>query len=106
MYDVSLKLWRIQKQLDDDALGFVALLDPSSSSSSSSSAAGSKKTADGAAGKKGKGSKQSKRKAPDELWNDGNPPPRANPLDSFLVESPPKNSNLNDPSLDVLCLLR
>ncbi len=82
-----------------------ALLDPSSSSSSSANSASSKKNAD-TSGKKGKGSKQSKRKAPDELWNDGNPPERQNALDIHLVEHPPKNSTLSDPSLDVLCLLR
>jgi hypothetical protein len=43
-----------------------ALLDPSSSSSSSANSACSKKNAD-TSGKKGKGSNQSKRKAPDEL---------------------------------------
>lgn len=69
-------------------------------------------------GKKGKGAKQSKRKATDELWNDGNPPERINPLHPFLVEKLPRmspstyTSNLStpqsgiDPSLDVLCLLR
>ena len=71
-----------------------------------------------AAGKKGKGAKQSKRKATDELWNEGNPPERTNPLHPFLVEKLPRMTqtsyvtNTNaiqsgvDPSLDVLCLLR
>ena len=69
-------------------------------------------------GKKGKGAKQSKRKATDELWNEGNVPERINPLHPFLVEKLPRMSastytanvssspNTTDPSLDVLCLLR
>ena len=69
-------------------------------------------------GKKGKGAKQSKRKATDELWNEGNVPERVNPLHPFLVEKLPRMSpstyattvnsppNGSDPSLDVLCLLR
>lgn len=58
-------------------------------------------------GKKGKGSaKQSKRKAADELWSEGNPPERLNPLDAFLVGKLPKFMNIEDPSLEVLCLLR
>ncbi len=70
----------------------------------------SKHKSDGKKGTKGS-SKQSKRKAPpDELWNEGKPPERAGPLDSFLVDQLPKttssSSGLNDPSLDVLCLLR
>ena len=36
-------------------------------------------------GKKGKGSKQSKRKAPDELWNEGNPPEAVNPANLLMV---------------------
>ena len=57
-------------------------------------------------GKKGKGGKwHSKRKAPDELWNDGTPPDRTNPLMNFLADKLPREY-LQDPSLDVLCLLR
>lgn len=71
---------------------------------------GSKASSSGASsssgGKKGKGSKHSKRKAPDELWSEGNPPERKNPLDAFLVDKLPKLSSIQDPSLDVLCLLR
>merc|ERR1719228_2063889 len=56
-------------------------------------------------GKKGKGGKwHSKRKAPDELWNDGTPPERHNPLINFLADKLPREY-LQDPSLDVLCLL-
>ena len=43
-------------------------------------------------GKKGKGAKQSKRKATDELWNEGNVPERVNPLHPFLVEKLPRMS--------------
>merc|ERR1719447_2461622 len=57
-------------------------------------------------GKKGKGGKwHSKRKAPDELWNDGAAPDRVNPLINFLADKLPREY-LQDPSLDVLCLLR
>jgi len=56
--------------------------------------------------KKGKGGKwQSKRKAPDELWTEGVPPDRTNPLIVFLADKLPREY-LQDPSLDVLCLLR
>ena len=42
-------------------------------------------------GKKGKGGKwHSKRKAPDELWNEGNPPDRVNPLINFLADKLPR----------------
>ena len=45
----------------------------------------------GAAGKKGKGGKgHSKRKAPDELWNEGTPPERVNPLQPFLSDKLPR----------------
>jgi hypothetical protein len=92
------RIFRILTQKKDQpVIFFSAVLDPSSSSSSSS-CTGSKKG--------GKGSKQSKRKAPDELWNEGNTPERLNPIDLYLVDSPPKSSTLTDPSVDVLCLLR
>jgi len=59
-------------------------------------------------GKKGKGGKwHSKRKAPDELWTEGTPPERVNPLVNFLADKLPRDREyLQDPSLDVLCLLR
>ena len=74
-------------------------------------------------GKKGKGGKwHSKRKAPDELWTDGLPPDRTNPLIVFLADKLPREylqvsqkvmfslpeapCLWQDPSLDVLCLLR
>ena len=95
----------------------------STSTSLTSSAKQGSSKADSSSGnttgaKKGKGAKQSKRKATDELWNEGNPPERVNPLHPFLVEKLPRmspstyttniSSPLNgiDPSLDVLCLLR
>ena len=62
------------------------LSEPSTSSSSSkskkdsSSSSSKQKSASG-----GKGSKQSKRKATDELWTEGNPPDSVNPLHPFLV---------------------
>merc|ERR1719308_24543 len=66
----------------------------------------SKKGGECSSGKKGKGGKwHSKRKAPDELWNDGAPPERHNPLINFLADKLPREY-LQDPSLDVLCLLR
>ena len=54
----------------------------------------------------GKGSNKSKRKAPDDLWNEGQAPSMQNPLTPFLVDKLPINSSLDDPSLEVLCLLR
>lgn len=68
--------------------------------------AGSKKGGECSSGKKGKGGKwHSKRKAPDELWNEGTPPDRTNPLINFLADKLPREY-LQDPSLDVLCLIR
>ena len=60
----------------------------------------------GQKGHGGKGSNKSKRKAPDELWNEGQAPTLQNPLTPFLVEKLPTSTNLDDPSLEVLCLLR
>ena len=61
----------------------------------------------GQKGHGGKGSNKSKRKAPDELWNEGQAPALQNPLTPFLVDKlPTSNPNLKDPSLEVLCLLR
>ena len=66
----------------------------------------SKKGGECSSGKKGKGGKwHSKRKAPDELWTEGTPPERTNPLVNFLADKLPRDY-LQDPSLDVLCLLR
>ena len=76
--------------------------DPSASTPSSSSS----KTDAAGGSKKGKGSKQSKRKAPDELWNEGNPPEAVNPANLLMVPNLSKMMNSEDPSLDVLCLLR
>ncbi|XP_023345840.1 E3 ubiquitin-protein ligase TRIP12 [Eurytemora carolleeae] len=67
----------------------------------------SKKGAAEAASKKGKGGKgQAKRKAPDELWNEGVVPERPNPLISFLEDKLPKEFLHQDPSVDVLNLIR
>ena len=60
----------------------------------------------GQKGHGGKGSNKSKRKAPDELWNEGLAPCLQNPLTPFLVDKLPTSNNLDDPSLEVLCLLR
>ena len=56
----------------------------------------------------GKGSNKSKRKAPDDLWTEGQAPSMQNPLTPFLVDKLPINSSSqqDDPSLEVLCLLR
>lgn len=78
--------------------------DPCASVPSSSTSSSSKSDAGGS--KKGKGSKQSKRKAPDELWNEGNPPEVINPANLLTVPNLSKMMTSEDPSLDVLCLLR
>jgi len=76
---------------------------PAAEEGSSSS---SRKGGECSGSRKGKGGKwHSKRKAPDELWNDGCPPERTNPLVNFLAARLPREY-LQDPSLDVLCLLR
>lgn len=79
--------------------------DPASLASSVGSS--QSRTGKSEAGKKGKGSsKQSKRKATDELWNEGTTPFRNNPLQPYLVNKLVGCPNLQDPSLEVLCLLR
>lgn len=42
----------------------------------------------------------------DELWHDGVCPKIANPLDNYLISTPPDNISFDDPSLDVVILLR
>ncbi|XP_069831692.1 E3 ubiquitin-protein ligase TRIP12 isoform X3 [Dendropsophus ebraccatus] len=42
----------------------------------------------------------------DELWHDGVCPRIANPLDNYLISTPPENITFDDPSLDVVILLR
>ncbi|XP_066454271.1 E3 ubiquitin-protein ligase TRIP12 isoform X8 [Eleutherodactylus coqui] len=42
----------------------------------------------------------------DELWHDGVCPKIANPLDNYLISTPPENITFDDPSLDVVILLR
>ncbi|KAM4771356.1 E3 ubiquitin-protein ligase TRIP12 [Rhinophrynus dorsalis] len=42
----------------------------------------------------------------DELWHDGMCPKVINPLESYLISAPPENITFDDPSLDVVILLR
>ncbi|KAM5163467.1 E3 ubiquitin-protein ligase TRIP12 isoform 3-T5 [Mantella aurantiaca] len=42
----------------------------------------------------------------DELWHDGICPKVSNPLDNYLIPTPPENITFDDPSLDVVILLR
>ncbi|XP_039412898.1 E3 ubiquitin-protein ligase TRIP12 isoform X3 [Corvus cornix cornix] len=42
----------------------------------------------------------------DELWHDGVCPSVLNPLEIYLVSTPPENITFEDPSLDVILLLR
>ncbi|KAM4693958.1 E3 ubiquitin-protein ligase TRIP12 isoform 3-T6 [Discoglossus pictus] len=42
----------------------------------------------------------------DELWHDGICPKVMNPLESYLISAPPENITFDDPSLDVVLLLR
>ncbi|XP_066883222.1 E3 ubiquitin-protein ligase TRIP12 isoform X32 [Kogia breviceps] len=42
----------------------------------------------------------------DELWNDGVCPSVSNPLEVYLIPTPPENITFEDPSLDVILLLR
>ncbi|XP_063298363.1 E3 ubiquitin-protein ligase TRIP12 isoform X3 [Pelobates fuscus] len=42
----------------------------------------------------------------DELWHDGICPKVANPLEMYLISVPPDNITFDDPSLDVVILLR
>uniref|UniRef100_A0A8C3IIE0 E3 ubiquitin-protein ligase n=1 Tax=Chrysemys picta bellii TaxID=8478 RepID=A0A8C3IIE0_CHRPI len=42
----------------------------------------------------------------DELWHDGVCPSVSNPLEVYLVFTPPENITFEDPSLDVILLLR
>lgn len=42
----------------------------------------------------------------DELWHDGICPSISNPLEVYLISSPPENITFEDPSLDVVILLR
>ena len=67
---------------------------------------GGKKSTGGGGGKGSSSKGQSKRKATDELWTEGNPPESVNPLHPFLVARPAKLAGVQDPSVEVLCLLR
>ncbi|XP_023788950.1 E3 ubiquitin-protein ligase TRIP12 isoform X4 [Cyanistes caeruleus] len=42
----------------------------------------------------------------DELWHDGVCPSVLNPLEIYLISTPPENITFEDPSLDVILLLR
>ncbi|XP_075426312.1 E3 ubiquitin-protein ligase TRIP12 isoform X2 [Ascaphus truei] len=42
----------------------------------------------------------------DELWHDGICPHISNPLETYLLSAPPENITFDDPSLDVVVLLR
>ncbi|XP_048460191.1 E3 ubiquitin-protein ligase TRIP12-like isoform X1 [Rhincodon typus] len=42
----------------------------------------------------------------DELWHDGVCPPVGNPLETYLLSGPPDGITFEDPSLDVILLLR
>uniref|UniRef100_A0A7N5JTK9 E3 ubiquitin-protein ligase n=1 Tax=Ailuropoda melanoleuca TaxID=9646 RepID=A0A7N5JTK9_AILME len=42
----------------------------------------------------------------DELWHDGVCPSVSNPLEVYLISTPPENITFEDPSLDVILLLR
>ncbi|GCC17505.1 hypothetical protein chiPu_0017579 [Chiloscyllium punctatum] len=42
----------------------------------------------------------------DELWHDGVCPPVGNPLEAYLLSGPPDGITFEDPSLDVILLLR
>ncbi|XP_066136022.1 E3 ubiquitin-protein ligase TRIP12 isoform X11 [Saccopteryx bilineata] len=42
----------------------------------------------------------------DELWHDGVCPSVSNPLEVYLIPAPPENITFEDPSLDVILLLR
>ncbi|XP_072330044.1 E3 ubiquitin-protein ligase TRIP12 isoform X6 [Scyliorhinus torazame] len=42
----------------------------------------------------------------DELWHDGVCPPVGNPLETYLLSNPPDGITFEDPSLDVILLLR
>ncbi|XP_053565809.1 E3 ubiquitin-protein ligase TRIP12 isoform X7 [Bombina bombina] len=42
----------------------------------------------------------------DELWHDGICPKVINPLETYLISTPPENITFDDPSLDVVILLR
>uniref|UniRef100_A0A803T594 E3 ubiquitin-protein ligase n=1 Tax=Anolis carolinensis TaxID=28377 RepID=A0A803T594_ANOCA len=42
----------------------------------------------------------------DELWHDGICPSVSNPLEVYLISSPPENITFEDPSLDAVILLR
>jgi len=79
--------------------------DSSTPGKSSGSQSGKHKS--DSASKKGKGGKgQTKRKAPDELWTDGTVPERQNPLINFLDDKLPREFLQQDPSSDVLSLLK
>jgi E3 ubiquitin-protein ligase TRIP12 len=81
--------------------------DSNSSQSGKQSGSQAAKVKADSSSKKGKGGKgQTKRKAPDELWTDGTVPERQNPLIHFLDDKLPREFLQQDPSSDVLSLLK
>lgn len=56
--------------------------------------------------KSSSGGRTSPKKKADELWNDGTVPEPSSPLASFLTPSLPESVTVQDPSLEVICLLR
>lgn len=48
----------------------------------------------------------SPKKKSDDMWNDGLVPEVTSPLSSFLVQNLPDSVSVQDPSLEVICLLR
>ncbi|XP_053315778.1 E3 ubiquitin-protein ligase TRIP12 isoform X6 [Spea bombifrons] len=69
-------------------------------------------TKDAVGGKRGRAQTAPTKTSPrnskkhDELWHDGMCPKVTNPLEAYLLSSPPENITFEDPSLDVVILLR
>ncbi|XP_063771677.1 E3 ubiquitin-protein ligase TRIP12 isoform X1 [Pseudophryne corroboree] len=69
-------------------------------------------TKDSVGGKRGRAQTAPTKTSPrnskkhDELWHDGICPKISNPLENYLISSPPENITFDDPSLDVVILLR
>ncbi|XP_072111160.1 E3 ubiquitin-protein ligase TRIP12 isoform X3 [Mobula birostris] len=69
-------------------------------------------TKDAVGGKRGRAQSAPTKTSPrnarkhDELWHDGVCPPVGNPLETYLISVPPDGITFEDPSLDVILLLR
>ncbi|KAM8953484.1 E3 ubiquitin-protein ligase TRIP12 isoform 3-T3 [Pelodytes ibericus] len=69
-------------------------------------------TKDAVGGKRGRAQTAPTKTSPrnskkhDELWHDGVCPKVTNPLEVYLISAPPENITFDDPSLDVVILLR